>query len=83
MPLFSSNALSNENQSHKDSNETNGCCYGAITKDICESWLKTEIDPFVKRAASPTGSPSDGKPIILYEAFKKFASQWVRRINTD
>ena len=80
MPLFSSNALSNEDKSHKDSNETNGCCYGAITNDICDSWLKTEIDPYVKRLASNSnsGSPSEGKPIILYEAFKKFASQWVR-----
>ena len=73
VPLFSSNALSDKRLCHNDSIESNSCWYSAVTKDVCDYWLRNEIDPFVKRPLS-----SEGRPIILYDAFKKLASQWVR-----
>ena len=71
LPLFSSNAFAKEKVCHKDSIQSDSCWYDAITKEVCDLWLKSEIDPFVKK------SSSEGKSIILYDAFKKFASQWV------
>ena len=77
LPLFSpyafpcENGDRTQNQCHKIS------WYNAITKDVCDSWLAAEIDPFVKKSGNHISSSSVGKPIILYEAFKKLASQWV------
>ena len=79
LPLFSPDAFPCENgnrtlnQCHKIS------WYNAITKDVCDSWFAAEIDPFVKKSGNDIDTSSVGKPIILYEAFKKLASQWVSK----
>ena len=80
LPLFSPDAFSGCNkdeQNRANSDQQKGCWYNTITKDICDSWLKAEIDPYVKKATSDSNHSSAGTPILLYEAFKRFASQWV------
>jgi hypothetical protein len=80
LPLFSPDAFSGcpkDQQNEANSDHQKGFSYSTITKDICDSWLKAEIDPYVKKATDDSNHLSAGKPILLYEAFNRFASQWV------
>ena len=78
--MFSPDAFSGCNKDEQNgaiSDHQKGCWYSTITQDICDSWLKAEIDPYVKKATHNSNHSSAGTPILLYEAFKRFASQWV------
>ena len=77
LPLFTPDGISCKNHQKDGRGEEIGCWYSAITKDVCDSWLSAEIDPYVKKSAHGNHITSEGKPIVLYEAFKRLASQWV------
>jgi len=80
LPLFSPQAFQckrKRSESLTSSEETAGW-YNEITGEVCDSWMRSEIDPYTKKAMG--NSYIDGSPIVLYEAFKKFASQWVMRV---
>ena len=79
MPLFSPDAFPCENGNRTQNQCNKISWYNAITKDVCDSWFAAEIDPFVKKSGNDIDTSSVGKPIILYEAFKKLASQWVSK----
>ena len=77
LPLFSPDAFSCKDNQVDLSRGDKGCWYSAITKETCDSWLRTEIDPYVKKLTEDGNPTLEGTPIVLYEAFKRFASQWV------
>ena len=77
LPLFSPGAFSCENGRIKSDGEEKGSWYSVITRDICDNWFKMEIDPYTKKEAHDGSPSSNGKHIVLYEAFKRLASQWV------
>ena len=78
---FSGCIKNEENQGNTQQQKT--CWYSTVTADICDSWLKAEIDPHVRKATLDSNNCSTGEPILLYEAFKRFASQWVSSLFTE